>query len=184
MDQINEPSTAIHSGASSADERRSEMEDALRQQITHLWSAHTVSKQAARSTGEQLKMIRLDLGRHLHEMKFLLVRTGRDGGWSEFLRAQKIPRTSADRYVERHEELIHPENMNRPSGAVLPPSEEQVCAFFRQSMPKLSRFLTTGQAVYWFVREMVDMLPHAAGYETERGVLVLGQTESEAPHVP
>jgi hypothetical protein len=62
--------------------------DRLQSEIKSLWSAHQVGKATVKHTKEELKTQRLDLGRKLYEMKSILARTGRGGGWAAYLRTK------------------------------------------------------------------------------------------------
>jgi hypothetical protein len=78
-----------------------ETEQNVAAQIGELWSIHTQAEAAAAQSKEHLSEIRHQLGERLCEVKKLVARPGRGGGWSAFLAAQGIPRASADRYVQQ-----------------------------------------------------------------------------------
>jgi hypothetical protein len=75
-------------------------------------------------------------------MKSLLVRTGRGGCWSGFLREQNIPGVTADRYVGRHELVLHPETENRPTEALS--ETELIQNLVRSVLAKVQRAVKTG----------------------------------------
>jgi hypothetical protein len=87
-----------------------ETEQHLATQIGELWSIHTQAQAAAVQSKEHLSQIRHQLGERLYEVKKLVARPGRGGGWSAFLAARGIPRASADRYVQRYEKRLHPDS--------------------------------------------------------------------------
>jgi len=150
-----------------------ELEAQLANQITALWLAHAKSKTTVKRTREELKTLRSELAEHLHRMKAILARTGSGGEWSAFLRIHNIPRATADRHVQRHEDSLNPSAKNRLSEAIANPTQQQVCEFFQKIMPRLTQVLTTKEAVYHFALEMIMELPAANGMETDLGVVVL-----------
>jgi hypothetical protein len=91
-----------------------ETEAKLNSEIKSLWSAHQASKVTAKQTKDELKALRLELGRRLHEMKSLLVRTGRSGGWAAYLRSHDLPRASVERYINKHEALLKRRQIDSP----------------------------------------------------------------------
>ncbi len=56
-----------------------EADDTLKREIPQLWSPHQVGRVTSKRTKEELKILRLDLGRKLYELKASLARTGRLG---------------------------------------------------------------------------------------------------------
>jgi hypothetical protein len=66
-------------------------EATLATEIASLWNNHKDSKAAVRRTRAEVKALRRGLGEKLHQMKSLLARTGRGGGWASYLRSQKLP---------------------------------------------------------------------------------------------
>jgi hypothetical protein len=135
-----------------------EAEAILAVEIATLWNSHKGSKAAVRRTREELKTIRRDLSQKLHAMKSILARTGRGGGWAGYLRSNKLPRATADRYVLDHEAILAPP-LNRLSEAVAEPTEDEVRRFAQKLLPRLCRSLTTSNAIYFFFDELVSHLP-------------------------
>jgi len=89
-----------------------ETEATLNNEIKSLWSAHQLNEAAAKHSKEELRTMRLDLGCKLHQMKAILARTGRSGGWAAYLRSQGLPRATAERYIDRHEALSNPKQID------------------------------------------------------------------------
>jgi hypothetical protein len=104
-------------------------------------------------------------------MKSLLVRTGRGGCWSGFLREQNIPGVTADRYVGRHELVLHPETENRPTEALS--ETELIQNLVRSVLPKVQRAVKTGGGFQSFVRALAADVEAARTREVEDGLLVL-----------
>ena len=125
-------------------------ENDLGESIASLWFAHGNAKSAARATKEELRILRTKLGEQLHEMKKMLVRPGRDGQWSGFLREHNIPRASADRLVERHLRSLNTD-ANLLTEPVSEPTEEAVQKLFASVWPKLRRTLRSRQSVDLFI---------------------------------
>jgi len=160
-------------------------EDQLSQEIKLLWSAHAKTKNETRQSRQELTKLRAELGNQLNQFKTLLVRTGRSGGWSAFLREQNIPRTTAERYIEKHERLLQPSNC--PSGTVTHTSIDSVDELIKKLCPKLVRHLTTPEAVYQFFKEIISEFPMATVEFTSRGFEVLqpeSKDMSDDAHVP
>lgn len=139
------------------DQLNSEAESKLSDEIQSLWSAHRDGRATARRTREELKVLRDHLGERLSEMKGLLARTGRSGGWASYLRSHRLPRATAERYVRLHEASLHPE-LNRPTGTISNPSEKDVHRLVQSLLPRLGRVLTTPQSVTWFTAEVSGKL--------------------------
>jgi hypothetical protein len=160
-------------------------EDQLSQEIKLLWSAHAKTKNETRQSRQELTKLRRELGKQLCQFKSLLVRTGRSGGWSAFLRDQNIPRTTAERYIEKHERLLQPSNC--PSGTVTGLSTDSVAELIKKLRPRLIRHLTTPEAVYKFFTEIISEFPLATVEFTSRGFEVLqpeNKDTSDDAHVP
>jgi hypothetical protein len=139
-----------------------ETEARLNSDINSLWSAHQASKATVKHTKEELKTLRLDLGRKLSEMKSILVRTGRGGGWAAYLRSHDLPRASVERYINQHEALLSPET-NRVTETISQPTEDDVRRLVRSLLPRLRRVLTTTGSVSLFVDEVIRQLQTPAG---------------------
>jgi hypothetical protein len=86
-----------------------EIENQLHSEILSLWITHRVGKAVARKSNEELRTLRLDLGKKLYEMKSILARNGRGGGWTPYLRVNGFARATADRLAHMHETSLEPE---------------------------------------------------------------------------
>jgi hypothetical protein len=150
-------------------QREGEIEAKLTSEIRSLWSAHQVSKATAKHTKEDLKCLRLDLCRKLCEMKAILVRVGRAGGWAAYLRSNNFSRATADRLVERHETSLESETkcLNE---AIAQTTAEDVRRLVRSLLPRLRRVLTTPSWVEWFSVEVAVQLEMGDASPTGGGV--------------
>jgi hypothetical protein len=148
-------------------------ETALTAEIARLWSIHKDGKAAARRSRAELKTLRQELGQRLHDMKALIARTGRNGGWAAYLRAQRLPLATADRYVSAHEALLNPPADNLLNEELSEPLESEVRNSAQKLLPRLCRLLTTQEAVYHFVHELVGHIPAADYRSTDWGLEVL-----------
>jgi hypothetical protein len=128
--------------------------------ITSLWVAHANAKHAARSTKDELRALRAQLGERLSEMKQILVKPGRGGQWSSFLMERGIPRATADRLVSRHLRSLNPD-ANRLSEPVPESTEEEVRKLFAMVWPKLRRTLRSRQSLQLFVDLLRSHSEHA-----------------------
>jgi len=149
----------------------------LTEEIATLWSAQRDHAAAARRTREELKTLRRDLGQRLHAVKVLLVQTGRGGRWAAYLREQRIPRATANRLVQRHEETLQPVTEKRLSETISPSIEQEIEALFKKLRPQLLKVLTTQEAAFQFVVEML-WLPGVDGDVTDKGALIYRPGES------
>jgi hypothetical protein len=130
-----------------------EVENKLHSEMLLLWVTHQVGKAVARKSNEELRTLRLELGSKLYELKSILARTGRGGGWAPYLRANGLPRASADRLVERHEASMMPET-KCPSEAILETTDAEVRRLVRSLMPRLRKVLKTPAWMEWFLVEV------------------------------
>jgi hypothetical protein len=130
-----------------------ESEATLNNEIKSLWSAHQIGRATAKRTKQELKILRLDLGAKLCEMKAILVRAGRSGGWAAYLRSQDLPRATAERYIGRVEVLSNP-NQIEPRETISEPTAEDVRRLVRSLMPRLRRVLKTPAWMEWFTVEV------------------------------
>jgi hypothetical protein len=139
--------------AAESAQAEAENEGKLRSEIQALWSAHQVGKTTSKRTKEELKILRLDLGHKLYELKATLVRTGRGGGWAAYLRLCDLPRATGERYIKQHAALLQPKVIDSPE-TFSEPSEEDVRRLVRNLMPRLRRVLVTQSWLEWFMAEV------------------------------
>jgi hypothetical protein len=129
-------------------------ETALTNEITELWSSQKRKSLSLRRSRQELETLRTSLSNRLHDLKHLLARPGREGKWTEFLRQQDIPRTTADRYVDKWKRSISPELEKRTSGAIEEPTAEEIAQMVKKLRPKLVRQLTTPGSINLFMAEL------------------------------
>jgi hypothetical protein len=123
-------------------------------EVGQLWLVHTKARTSLHQTRDDLKSIRTDLSGRLHQLKSVLSRPGRGGAWSSFLQAQKIPRSTADRLVRGHEKTISADRDSCTGEQFKEPIEVAVRRYFHALWPRLSRILTTSDAVHVFIVEL------------------------------
>ena len=116
-------------------------EAAMAATIDDLWQDHEAYKSAIKTESQALRAIRSELGERLFGMKQLLARPGRGGQWSAWLKKRLIPRATADRLVNKHEQLLNPNNC--VNEAVSEPSEENIKQLLNAVLPKMRRVLLT-----------------------------------------
>ena len=146
-------------------------EERLAIKIRELWIEHTEAKITVTKTRDELKAIRKRLAEHLSQMKQLLVKTGRGGGWSSFLRAERIAKATADRLVRRHQESGVQET-NVVTEQVSELGETDIQHFFESVMPALKKKLTTPRLAFDFLLWFVPSFELAHEWK-ENGLLVL-----------
>jgi len=140
-------STVDHAQTEAENERK------LQSEIQVLWSAHQAGKTTARRTKDELKILRVDLGGKLFELKAVLVRTGRSGGWAAYLRSQGFARATVERYISQHEHVLSPRQIDSPE-TISEPSEDDVRRLVRRLMPQLRKVLKTPAWMEWFTVEV------------------------------
>jgi hypothetical protein len=133
-------------------------ETALADEITELWSSQKRKSLSLRRSRHELETMRISLSNRLYEYKHLLARTGRGGKWTEFLREQNIPRTTADRYVEKWKRSTSPNLEKRTDGAINGPTKEEIAQMVKKLTPKLVLRLTTPDSVNLFMAELGSAL--------------------------
>ena len=151
---------------------RSEEEAVVKHHITSLWADHEKkmtsltktetslikTKASIHTTKEQLNLVRAELGKHFFELKKLLAKPGCKGDWAEFLRAEGIPRASADRYAKSHKRLLEGDNGKRLTEAIPTPTEAKIKEMVVKLTPGLLRSLPTPESITQFLREMTAAL--------------------------
>ena len=123
-------------------------------EISDLWQVHTQTQGALRKSREEIKQIRAELAKRLHELKSVLSRPGRGGAWSSFLQTQKIPRSTADRLVQGHQKTIAGQEGNCPTEQIPESAEVVARRYCRGLWPRLSRVLTNADLVEIFIAEL------------------------------
>jgi hypothetical protein len=126
-------------------------------EVGELWQVHNHAKTTLHQTRDELKRIRTDLSQRLSALKQVLSRPGRGGAWSSFLQAQSIPRSTADRLVRGHEKTTVANGTNCANDQIPEPTEMVVRRYVHALWPRLSRVLTTREAVHVFLTELNRM---------------------------
>ena len=131
-------------------------EEVLTHRIEELWAEHTEHTTVVKCTRSELASIRAELAAQLSKLKEQLARPGRNGNWNAFLKSKRIPRITADRYVERHRAVL--KFLNGATEATNEPTPTEVTAFVNKLTPKLRARLTTSAAVTQFLDEITVIL--------------------------
>jgi hypothetical protein len=137
------PTTVIDSGP----------EAELTREIADLWAVHVQTQQVVGKTKEELKSLRDKLGERLYQMKLLLVRPGRNGGWRSFLQSHGIARPTADRLVTAHAQSLRPDELNVLSEQIpAEPTEAQLGKLVAQVWNRAEAKLPSARSRYDFLR--------------------------------
>lgn len=155
--QLNEASLPAAEPTATSDT----VEDALVKRISELWSSHAVRNSEVRHSREQLRSLRLELGKDLSQYKKLLARTGRGGKWTSFLTEQRISRTTADRYIQLWDATQDPEGKNRVSGAISEPTADQIAALVKMECARLLKRLITPESRKRFIDALALAFEHS-----------------------
>ena len=155
----------------------SDNEETLAKEIRDLWTAHEDAQAAATRTKAEIKEVRERLSERLCQMKQLLARPGRRGGWSSFLRVEGIAKATADRLVRKHQRPAGQEQ-NVLNEQVSEPTEADVERLFNSLLPRLEQRLVTARAAYRFLLRFVCHFE--LGHEMQdTGILVLEPAEEK-----
>ena len=127
-----------------------ENEQKLAEEIQTLWAAHNQAQAASKKSKEELRAIRLELGRRLSEVKSLISRPGRGGGWTAFLSANSIPRASGDRLVLAYKKSLEPPD-NRLGESISEPSKETAEKLAKGVWPSVKKVLTSDESILHFI---------------------------------
>ena len=132
-------------------------EAVLTAEIDDLWQDHEAYKSSIKQESQTLRALRAELGERLYGIKQLLARPGRGGQWSAWLKKRLIPRATADRLVQKHEQLLNPDN-NCLTDAISEPTEEDIQKLVASVMPKLRKTLRTEASVSRFIDQLSRLL--------------------------
>jgi hypothetical protein len=149
----------------------------LTTEIVQLWQVHGDYQKSIKHDTEKFRVLRNELGKLLHQMKGLLARPGRGGQWSAWLKEREIPRSTADRLVQRYEHSLNP-NVNRTIGSISELTEEEIQKLFFKVLRKLRPVLRTQQSVYRFVDLLTLSCDGTVRRVTEEGILVIKPTQN------
>lgn len=163
------PAQSLEVQSTQSDES-SQDEAALTAEIAELWRLHTDYKGSIKNQTENLRSLRNELGKRLSEMKQVLAKPGRAGGWSAWLKERQISRATADRLVGKHERSLNPDG-NCLSESISEPTEEEIQNLIDKVAPKLRRVLRTPASAYRFLDLLSSSfaLDHQA---TEEGLVI------------
>jgi hypothetical protein len=155
-------------------------ETRLAQEIQQLWSVHSQTQTVLGHTKEELRTLRLELGRRLHEMKVLLACPGRAGKWSKFLSEQRIPRASADPYAKSYQITLNPPAEIASSEAIQDSEDETAPKILQNIWPKLRDVLTDPETAYHFVCALVQRCDTLQAEITDSGIAVKKPTTANS----
>lgn len=113
-----------------------------------MWSSHLRMSLESRSASTELRQIRAKLAERLYAIKQLLCRVGREGRWRSWLKERQIPRSSADRWCQRHSETLDIGNKDAPIEAI--EEQDSVEKLVQAFLPRLRSKLVGAQAVFKF----------------------------------
>jgi hypothetical protein len=142
------------------------VEAELTQEISALWSDHVRLSANHKTTAKELRQIRARLAERLHTMKSFLCRPdlGRASQWRSWLRQQGIPRSTADRLVARHGEMLGGQGESVLSGAASEQAENAAEKLAGVVWARLRKVLTSGESVIQFIGRIAEL----AGVSHER----------------
>lgn len=131
-------------------EATAQYETTLSTDIEKLWLVHQDCQSTIKQETKEFRSLRSELGKLLHQMKTLLARPGRSGGWSAWLKERQIPRATADRLVSKHERSLSPD-VNCLTESISEPTDAEIQTLLGKVAPKLRRVLRTPSSAYRFL---------------------------------
>jgi len=158
-------------------ESPSQDESVLTDQIVQLWQVHRDYQTSIKHKTQEFRSLRAELGKQLAEMKQVLVKPGRNGQWSAFLKEHQIPRATADRLVQKYERSLHP-HANCLTEQFAEPTEEEIQKVFFKVFPKLRRVLRTPSSLYRFVDLLTLSCDGTGRRVTEEGILIMKPSQT------
>jgi hypothetical protein len=118
---------------------------------------HTKVQGSFRKSREELKEVRDKLSRLLHEIKPLISRPGRGGGWSSFLAERQISRSTADALVRKCEKTITSKGEANCSGQqITEQPETAIRGYLLRQWPMLSQLLKTREHLEVYVSALEE----------------------------
>jgi len=146
------------------------VEATLSAEITKLLTDRKNGNASVRRTRAELKSLRQQLSEKLHSLKAILVGTGREGGWAPYLREQKLPLATANRYVAAHQAKLAQPAEKLLTEQHVEPTADDARKLAVKLLPTLSRTLTTQELVFEFVHELLWSLDVAEVTDTDNGL--------------
>jgi hypothetical protein len=150
---------------------RSSEEELIVIEIAQLWTKHlaaqasfeknteehTKAQGSFRKSRAELKDLRDKLSKLLHELKPLISRPGRSGGWSSFLVDQRIPRSTADGLIRKREKMLAANGeANCPSRQIVDSPETAIRRYLQGLWPKLSQVVNTPEELEMFITALKE----------------------------
>ncbi len=161
-----------------APEDAAQDEAALTAEISELWRLHTDYKGSIKNQTENLRTLRSELGKLLHQMKALLAKPGRSGQWSSWLKQHKIARATADRLALKFERSLNPD-ANCLNESIFEPTDQEIRSLLDKVAPKLRRVLRTRVSVYRFL-DLLTISFALDRKDTEEGIVVVKPAQQTA----
>jgi hypothetical protein len=157
------------------------VEATLSAEITKLLTDRKNGNASVRRTRAELKSLRQQLSEKLHSLKAILVGTGREGGWAPYLREQKLPLATANRYVAEHQARIAQPAEKLLIEQHVEPTADDARKLAAKLLPTLSRTLISQELVFEFIHELLWSLDVAEVTDTDLG-LEIPRTSQEDPN--
>ena len=177
---VQEPQAEAQPGTTQPD--GGAIQDRLTQEISELWSNHTLLSNNHKTTAKELRQIRARLAERLYAMKNLLSRPGRGGEWRGWLSERRIPRSTADRLVARHVETLGIEDGNVPTGAISNSPEDSAEKLAKSVWQRFGKLLTTDESVILFIDRIAEL--SGVGHERrEEGLMIFSPVHKVADGV-
>lgn len=138
-----------------------EAEATLTAEIKRLWSDHNQAQATGKKSKEELRVIRLELGRRLLDVRTLVSRPGRSGGFSAYVKAHSIPRATANELIARYKRTLEPQGncLNEPITETPMLTAEKLA---QSVWHRCRKILTTSEAVVQFLATIAELseVPH------------------------
>lgn len=143
----------------------------LTENIGHLWEWRQGYSIDAERNRKSIRGIDATLGQMFFNLKLILAKPGRNGGWSSWLAEHNISRSTADRLVRRFAKA-HGINDKLSHDPISEPTEVEVSKLSATVWRRVEGTLTTPRSRYDFLRCLMLRFG-LTGTAQEHGVLLL-----------
>jgi len=163
-----------------------EAEATISAEITKLLTDRKNRNASVRRTRAELKSLRQQLSEKLHSLKAILVGTGREGGWAPYLRGQKLPLATVNRYVAEHQARIAQPAEKLLNEQHKEPTVDDARKLATKLLPTLSKILISQELVFEFMHEILWSLDVAEVTDTDLGLEIprTSQEDSDEADAP
>jgi len=142
-------------------------DQSLETEILNKWEHREMVRRNMSDEQRELDRVDSNLMGLLFELKKIISKLGRNGGWSTWLQTHKIPRSTADRLVLEHAEYFDLTD-ELPHRTPSEPLEGNICTAAFRTVSRHERLLRSAKSKMVFMRSLGDVLGLSVEYEDDR----------------